>query len=137
MQWPPPGAHEYFQRDRIVSTCRNKTKIDPKIVQAFSDGDDFSRLPTDIVLKDYILCQNYEAGIMTPGSTRLRLDHALDFVQSVDDYYQDIFFKLGRKCLSLKNKDQRELAYQMALCYKRNDPVVCVSITDSYLELNN
>lgn len=126
LQWPPTGVREYFQIDRTVNFCRNQTNIDAKLVKDFSDGDDLDNLPNDDILKEYMLCQNVGFGLMTPTSTQIYLDVLLNYVQSIDIYYQDICFKMGKRCFSLKEKNPKELAYKMALCLKRNDPVVRV-----------
>lgn len=100
------------------------------MVRDFSDGDDFDNLPTDYTLKDYMLCCAIEYGLMKEGSPNINLESMIEYINTLEPYYQEIYFGFNKKCGN-KLKDPREKIYAALLCYKKNDVVVSLTYTFS------
>lgn len=93
------------------------------LIDQFNDAEDFSKLPEDQSLKCYMYCQFRQMDMMDPDIPDMRFDVMAQNVEILQKWEQEIFLKMGRKCLRVrpKKKEVCEVAYAFNVCLKRGD----------------
>lgn len=100
-------------------------------VELFEMTTDFEHLPNSLALKCYFYCVMEACRVFKPNSTRLDIAYMMDIVEQLPREEQDIVFKIGRGCVKriIHIKDPFEAAYEINVCGKENDNVVCSNLS--------
>lgn len=129
IQWLLSEIYDMLNLDENIPICLNRTGIRQDLIEDFIDDDDIDRFAQDNeILKDYILCSYLQFQIMDEETGKWRVEALLPLFNGIRPEYQLLLMKVGGKC-SLRKKigvPIREHAWQVALCMKRNDPLVNV-----------
>lgn len=103
----------------FVHDCLRENKPKIEDLYKFEYSETFDNLPDSREMKCFFYCCLARFGTFQEGTNIMTPEKLMDIINLMTTEEQQRILKLGRKCFK-KNKDLCEMAYQIAMCGKRN-----------------
>lgn len=123
-QWPPiKTISKHWDVDLVVQTCYNESNVSQKEVMEFEMTTDLEHLPDSRELKKFFTCYQEMNETIDRKANKFLLAKFGAFIADLPKEEAEQYLKMGKGCVKLIKdiKDHMEYAYQLQVCYKRNN----------------